>query len=426
MPIEIYIILFIICVVLSFFFSSAETAFISIQKFRLEHMLSSRVKGAKRVAKIISRPEKLLSTVLLGTNLVNTTAAALITSLTISIWGSSGVWYATIGVTVILLIFAETTPKTIANRHAERISFAYSRPLEVISWLFTPFVLALSWVASVLSRLAGGAPVPRSLVSVEEIRTMISVGHRESTVQEHAAKLLHKVFEFGDISAYEVMVPRTEVVAIEQGSTIASLLNTYIKTPFSRFPVFKESMDNVVGILSVKDVLMALAKSAVDNLSTVDDLVRPAYFTPKTKRINELFVEMSDKNYRMCIVVDEFGGTDGIVTLTRLVEEIVGEVGDEHVTSEKDFEIIDEYTFLIDGSMRIEDANEEMNMGLPEGKYETIAGFILNLLGHIPEESETITYKDMKLEITKMSGPKIEKILLTKGEQPKSLQDGTS
>jgi len=411
MPIEIYIILFIICVVLSFFFSSAETAFISIQKFRLEHMLSSRVKGAKRVAKIISRPEKLLSTVLLGTNLVNTTAAALITSLTISIWGSSGVWYATIGVTVILLIFAETTPKTIAHHHAERMSLLYSRPLEILSWLFTPFVLALSWVASVLSRLAGGAPVPRSLVSVEEIRTMISVGHRESTVQEHAARLLHRVFDFGERSAYEVMIPRTEVVAIEQGSTVADLLNLYLKSPLSRFPVFKDDMDNVVGIISAKDVLMALARNTVDRQSTIDDLVRPAYFTPRTKHINELFAEMRDKNYRMCVVVGEFGGTSGIISLTRLIEEIVGEVGDELFASKKGFEMIDEYTFLIDGSMRIEDANEEIGLGLPEGNYETLAGFVLDLLGRIPKEGEQVKHKRLTLTIKEMKGTKIDKIL---------------
>jgi putative hemolysin len=173
-------------------------------------------------------------------------------------------------------------------------------------------------------------------------------------------------------------------------------------------------MDNVVGILSIKDVLMALAKGTVDRESTIDDLIRPAYFAPETKHIHELFAEMRDRNYRMAVVVDEFGGTAGIVSLNRLVEEIVGPVGDELAAVEKDYEVINEYTFQIDGSMRIEEANEEMELELPEGDYETVAGFVLDLLGHIPKVGEQLKYKDMKLVITEMRGLKIEKIMLTK------------
>jgi putative hemolysin len=170
----------------------------------------------------------------------------------------------------------------------------------------------------------------------------------------------------------------------------------------------------VVGILSVKDVLMAEAKDAITDDSTIDELVRPAYFAPETKRINDLFAEMRDKNFRMCVVVDEYGGTAGIVSLTRLVEEIVGPVGDELAEVEKDFEVINEYTFQVDGGMRIEEVNEEMELDLPEGDYETVAGFVLHLLGHIPKQNEQLRYKGLKLVITEMRGRKIEKILLTK------------
>ena len=415
--IELYIVLFIACLVFSFFFSGSETAFISIQRFKLEHLVSTKVKGASRVAKMIERPEKLLSTVLFGNTLVNTAAAALATALAVYLWGERGVLFATIGVTVILLVFTETTPKLIATQHAERLSLNFARPLELISWLFTPFVIALSWIANGFIRLTGDTIGPRLLAKPEEIRTMISLGHKEGTVEEHEAKLLHKVFDFGDRPAYEVMVSRPEVVAIEQGSSVADFLALYAESPLSRFPVFKENMDNVIGILSVKDVLMALAKNTVNDQNTIDDLVRPAYFTPETKHINELFVEMRDGNYRMCVVVDEFGGTAGIVSLSRLVEEIVGEVGDELANVERDFEIINEYTFQIDGSMRIEEANEEMELGLPEGDYETVAGFILSRLGHIARPNEQLRYKGMKLVITEMKGLKIEKILLTKEKQ---------
>jgi putative hemolysin len=251
---------------------------------------------------------------------------------------------------------------------------------------------------------------------------MISVGSKEGTVEAAEAKMLHKVFEFCDRPVREVMVPRPEVVAIAQGSSVADFLALYAQSPLSRFPVFQENMDNVVGILSVKDVLMALAKGTINDDSTIDDLVRPAYFAPETKPTDELFVEMRDENYRMCVVVDEYGGTAGVVSLSRLVEEIVGEVGDELANVEKDYEIINEYTFQIDGSMRVEEVNEEMELELPEGDYETVAGFILNLLGHIPKQNEQLRYKGLKFVITEMRGMKIEKILLTKERQAAAAQ----
>ena len=415
--IELYVVLFIICLVLSAFFSSSETAFISLQRIRLRHMVESNVKGARRVAGMTERPEKFLSTILLGNNLVNTAAAALGTVMAVSIWGEHGVLIATIGVTILLLVFAETTPKTIATQHAERLSLTFARPIQAISWLFTPFVYVLSWIASVFTRMVGSKSVPKSLASEEEIRTMISVGHEEGTVEEHEAKMLHRVFEFGARPVREVMVPRPEVVALEEGSTLADFFVIYAESPLSRFPIYKENMDSVVGILSVKDVLMAQAKNTVNEDDTIDSLVRPAYFAPESKHIDELFVEMRDKNYRMCVVVDEFGGTAGIVSLSRLVEEIVGEVGDELAGVEKDYEIINEYTFQIDGSMRIEEINEEMELKLPEGDYETVAGFILHLLGHIPKPNEQLRYKGLKMVITEMRGLKIENILLTKEKQ---------
>ena len=420
-----YLVFLFICLVLSAFFSSAETAFTALPRLRVEHLVSIKVKGAKRIARMIQQPERLLSTILLGNNLVNTAAAALATALAIKFWPEYGVLIATIGVTILLLIFGETTPKTIAIRRAERLSILFARPIELISWLFTPFVVVLSWIASGFSKIARGAPMHRSLVSAEEIQTMISVGHKEGEVEEAEAEMLHKVFDFGDRPVREVMVPRPEVVCIEQGSKLIDFLALYSESPISRFPVYQENMDNVVGILSIKDVLMAQAKGTINNQAPIDDLIRPAYFTPETKRISELFAEMRDKNYRMCVVVDEYGGTAGIVSLSRLVEEIVGPVGDELAAAEKEYEAINEYTFQVDGGMRIEEANEEMDLELPEGDYETVAGFVLHLLGHIPKTGEQLRYKDLKLVITRMRELKIEEILLTK-ERHRKGSDATS
>ena len=414
---DLYLVLLVICLLFSAFFSSAETAFVSLQRVRVQHLVDNNVRGAKRVARIIARPEKLLSTVLFGNTLVNTAAAAIATAMAIYFWGEHGVLYATIGLTAFLLIFTETTPKTIATQHAEKLAIIFARPLEFFAWIFSPFVIALSWIAIGFTRTVGGTPVSRSLARPEEIRTMITLGEREGTMEEFEADMLHKVFDFGDRPVREVMVPRPEVVAIEKGARISDFLALYAESPLSRFPVYQENMDNVIGILSVKDVLMAEAKDTITDESTIDELARPAYFAPETKHINVLFAEMRDQNFRMCVVVDEYGGTAGIVSLSRLVEEIVGEVGDELGEAEKDFEVINEYTFQVDGGMRIDEVNEEMELDLPEGDYETVAGFILHLLGHIPTANEQLRYKGLKLVITEMRGLKIEKIRLTKEKE---------
>ena len=234
-------------------------------------------------------------------------------------------------------------------------------------------------------------------------------------MEEEAAEMLHNVFDFGDRPVREVMVPRPEVVFIEHGSRLADFLTLYAQFPRSRFPVYQGNRDNVVGILSIKDVLMAQAKGAIDNQSVIDDLVRPAYFTPESKPISELFADMREKNFRMALVVDEFGGIAGIVSLTQLIEEIVGPMGDEMAAVEEDYKVINEYTFQIDGSMRIEEANKEMGLELPEIEdYETVAGFVLERLGHVPKTGERLRYKGLKLVVTEVQGLKIEKIELTK------------
>lgn len=415
-----YILLLLLCLLLSAFFSSAEIAFISLPRYRIEHMVQTRIKGARRIAKLVERPEKLLSTILLGNNLVQTAAAALATALA-SIYLPQGqaIIVTTVAVTIILLIFAEATPKTLATHHAERFALAFAGPVKFLSFLFTPFVFVLSLIASGFTKMFGGTPTSRLLASEAEIRTMISTVHKEGNIEESQAEMLHAVFDFATRPVREVMIPRLEVVGIEQGKRLGDFLKIYTESPLSRFPVFQENMDNIVGVLSVKDVLMSLAKNTATSESLIDDLIRPAYFTPESKPINDLFAEMRDNNFRLAVVIDEHGGTAGIVSLSLLVEEIVGPVGDELATAGKEYEAINESTFQVDGGMRIEEANEEMGIDLPVGEYETVAGFILSLMGRIPKEGERIRYKDLKFVITRMRGLKIEEIVLSKEGSPK-------
>jgi putative hemolysin len=363
---------------------------------------------------MLERPERFLSTILLGNNLVNTAAAAIGTVLAVSYWGEErGLVLATILVTVLLLIFAETTPKTFASHNPERLALTFVRPIEFFSWLFAPLVTLLSIIASGITRMVGGDTTQRLLASPEEIRAMINVGSKEGSVEQSEADLLHAVFEFGDNPVSDVMVPRTEVVAVEKGTTIAQFLKVYSQSPLSRFPVYEENLDNITGILSIKDVLMNLTREGSSLEDPVDGLMRPAYFTPETKKVSDLFTEMRDNNFRMCVVIDEYGGTAGIVSLSRLMEEIVGPVGDELAAAEKEYETINEYTFQIDGGMRIEEANEELSLDLPEGDYETVAGFILSFLGKFPRQGQVLRYNGLKIVVTHMKGKKIEEVLVT-------------
>jgi putative hemolysin len=410
----VYLIIFILCVMASAFFAVAEIAFIALQRFKLEHLLETRVPGASTVQALVRRPDRLLSTILLGNNLVNTTAAALGTILAERFLGSSGTIISIVGVTIILLVFSDTIPKTASAHHAETLAVKLAPAVRTLSYIFSPVVFVLSWIARTFGKLVGAHTERGSLISAEEIRTMITVGRREGSVEKAEAEMLHKVFEFGDRPAREIMVPRTEVIWIQKGTVIVDFFKLYIEHPLNRYPVYQDTTDNVVGIVSSKDVLLTLAKGTCDIEKNIDELIRPVNFAPESKRISELLGEMRDQNFHMCIIIDEYGTTAGIVTLTQLVEEIVGDVKDELAEVNKDFEIIDDSNYQIDGAMRVEDANLEMNLGLPEGDYDTVAGFALKLLGHIPKTGEQIKYKDLKLAITRMQGRKIEMILVTK------------
>lgn len=413
----VYIVIIAILVILSAYFAAAEIAFMSLQRYKLEALVQKNVKGAQLVAWLKEHPERLLSTVLLGNNLVNTAAASLSTALAVSVLGESqGVLVSTFLVTAILLVFGDAIPKTSAAVHSEKISLAVASSIRVVSWIFSPFVLVLSWITTAFGKLFGGKPVGNSLIGEEEIRFMIRAGQRDGGVGEAEATMLHKVFEFGDRPAREIMVPRSEVVWVEKGTIMSDFFALYQKHPLNRYPVFNERRDNVIGVLSAKEVLMALAKGngTCELNRTIDDLTRPAYFAPESKHISDILADMRAKNYHLCVVIDEYGGTSGIVTLTQLVEEIVGDVSDELAELDKDFEIINDSTFQINGYMRIEDVNSETGLDLPEGDYETVAGLIFKILGHIPKTGEQLRYRDMKLTVTRMNENKIEEILVTK------------
>ena len=409
------ILAFLLCLALSAFFSSAESAFIALPKLRIRYLVESGVKGAEKLAKAAEKPERVLATVLLGNNLVNITAATLGTIIALAIFGLPwGPIIATAGVTALILVFGEVIPKTLAVHHAQRLSLVYLRPLRIIELCLYPFVLALERIGLRLTRMVAVPEEGRTLVSEGEIRSAISVGESEGVVEEDEAEMLRKVFEFTDRPVSKIMIPRTEISWVAQGTTLSDFLSLYAEGRYSRFPVYKENTDNVVGMLHAKDVLMRLTDDLNNGDTIIDDLMRPAYFVPEGKRLGELLAEMRDGGHHAAVVVDEFGGISGMVTLGQLTEEIVGDIRDELTGKEKDFVVTGDSTFEVDGGFRLEEANEELELNLPDGDYETVAGFILSHLGRIPRQGEQFKYQNLKFVITEMRGMKIAKVIVTR------------
>jgi putative hemolysin len=419
---QLYFLLLVIFIVLSAFFALMEAAFLSVQRSRVKHLVTTGVAGGSAVDKIIQRPDRLLATVLFGNNVANTAAAVLGSAIAISLWGDRiGVVVATVVMAIAILIFGDTIPKTFATRHAERVTLILAGPVRLIENWLSPIVTAITWVASPFT---GGSKTPlQYLISEEEIRSIITAGQKEGAVEEAEAEMLHKVFEFGDRTVREIMTPRTEVTWVEKGTTLEEFLQIYAESPHSRFPVYADSTDNVVGMVSIKDVLMAQAKGGFNPQDPIDGLTRTIPFVPQTKLLGELLTEMQASGSQIAVVVDEFGGISGIATMEQLLEEIVGEVGDELARSTQEFQAIDERTLEIDGGMRLDEANEKLGLSLPLGEYETVAGFALSCLGHIPKIGEQFKYYGLIMVITEMRGLKIEKIRVIKREGDATLAD---
>ena len=396
-------------VLLSAFFAGSEAAFLSVQRSRLAALILDKVKGAERVEKLASNPEKLLPTVLTGNNLVNVAAAALGTTLAGSYLSPNWAVGVSVGaVTVLLLLFGEILPKVIATKNAEGLALILVRPLQAAQILFFPIV----WVLEIYSRMVGrifGLSGSR-LVSEREIRALIDVAEIEGGVEKGEAALLEKVFHFGDLRVGNVMTPRTEIIFVELSATLQDFLPIYARTTYTRFPVFDGDRENIVGILSVKDLLEAVAQGTIQLHDSVATALRPAHFVPETKPVDELFDELREVGQHMAITVNEHGGVAGVVTLMQLLEVIVGPVGEEGEPIEEEFVAVGQSQFDVLAAMSILEANENLDIDLPEGDYQTLAGFVLEQLGHIPQEGESFRYGEIELEVKEMQAVKIHRV----------------
>ena len=405
--------LFVVCLALSGFFSASETAFIALPRARLLHLVRRGQPGANRVAQLIQRPERFLATVLLSNNLVNTAGAALATVLAISLIGndSLAVLVATLGVTLIVLLFGETLPKTVAWHRSERVAFAVSGPLTVVGFVLSPAVRLLQGFSTLTNKALGISGMAAG-VGDEEIRTLIAAGAQTGTVEAAEAALLEKVFRFGDRQMREIMTPRPEIIWLERGTSLADFLSVYRKSSHTRFPVYETTMENVLGVLSVKDVLSGMSGGSPNLDGDVTGMLRPAFFVPETKSVSETFGEMRQGGHTVVLTVDEFGGIAGLATLKQLLEIIVGQVGEEGAAPEEPVTPLGRNNFRMDAGVAISEINEDLDLNLPEGDYQTLAGFMLDRLGRIPEEGDVVEFRNLRLTVKVMDGVRIEQVEL--------------
>ena len=387
----------------------SETALMALSKIRIRHMVDEGVKGAKLVEKLTENPSKLLGAILIGNNIVNIGASALATSMAVKAFGEGGVGIVTVAMTVLVLIFGEITPKSIAKQKSEKIALGVSKPISLITRIFKPLVIVFSAISSLFIRLLGGDPkATEPFITEEELKTMVGVSEEEGVLEDVEKEMIFNVFEFADSQVKDVMVQRIDVVAVDINATYEEVLEVINAEQFSRIPVYNQNVDDVVGILNVKDLIMA--SQSRENFK-VESYMREPYYTFEFKKIKELFNEMRITRNHIAVVLDEYGGNVGIVTIEDLIEEVVGEIEDEY-DDEKDSDIIvvkeDEY--IVDGSARLDHISDLIGVTMESEEFDSVGGLVIGELGRFPEKSEEVKVNNIKFVVEEVDKNRIKKV----------------
>jgi len=397
----------LILFILSGFFSGSETALTALDRMRLRHLVEKGRPGAARLEAVLEKPDQLLSTILIGNNLVNIAASVFATALLIEIFGENGELLTILILTPLLLILAEISPKTYAAQNPERVAFFVYRPILLFMWVLTPVIWVISGVSSFLQKLFRSEE-QRPVISEDEIKTIISVGEQGGTVREKTRRMLHGIFELSQIRVRDVMIPRTEVVGIDVELPFADILKLVQKARHSRFPVYEEDLDAVVGIVHSKDILNYVHRPEAFDIRVV---ARAPFFVPESQLIESLLQTFREKRVHLAIVVDEHGGVEGIATLEDIIEEVFGEIEDEYDIEEtlKIRKITPGY-YLVDGSASLKTINHRFDVDFSEEHATTLAGFVMQLLGRIPKEGDRCESEDVLLVVGKMINQRIEEV----------------
>lgn len=399
----------LVMIFLSAFFSSSETALVTVNKIRMKNLAENGDKRAARVLKVTSDSGKMLSAILIGNNIVNIFASSLATILAIDLLGDIGSGVATGVLTIIILIFGEVSPKTMATIKADRFALAIAGIIDVMMFILTPVIFIINKLASgVLFLLRVNPNEADTAMTEDEIRTIVDESQESGAIEDEEREMIHNVFDFGDSLAKEVMIPRIDMTFVQADASFEELIEIYRENKYTRYPVYEESTDHIIGIINMKDVILLDTTTEF----SIRNIIRDPYFTYEHKNTADLFVEMRKSSISLAIVLDEYGVTAGMVALEDLLEEIVGEIRDEYDSDEEDAIVqLSEYEFLIHGSTNLDDVNDALDLNFESDDYDTIGGYCLQLLDHLPEENETIFTEDgVVIKIKEVDKNRIESI----------------
>ncbi|WP_425446103.1 hemolysin family protein [Dethiothermospora halolimnae] len=403
----------LVLLILSAVFSSSETALTAITPAKIRRLKEHDEKNAKLLKKIKKKTNTILATILIGNNLVNIAATAILTELTAEVFsGKWSVLIATMTMTILILIFGEITPKTFAAQNPESIAVKVSRMLVVLSKILKPVLIILNKITSIIIKILGGSVDNNgAFVTEEEIKSMVNAGEEEGVVKHKEREMIEGIFQIDDIYVTDVMVPRIDIISISVEDNIEEALNIIIKYGFSRIPVYKDTIDNIVGILYAKDILPFLGsdKKSINDKSIIN-LMRNAFYIPETKKVSNLLRELQQQKIHMAIVLDEYGGTEGLVTIEDILEEIVGDILDEYDNEINLVEKIEENIYSVRAEVSLEEINELFGSDLPEDDFDSLGGFIFSSLGRVPIQGDSIEYGNIDFIVTKISNRRVRQI----------------
>ena len=410
----IQLVIVIILLSASAFFSSAETALMTSNKLKMRNLAENGDKRAAKVLKVTENTDKMLSAILIGNNIVNLTASSISTALTLKIFGSKLVGIATGILTFLILVFGEITPKNVASKNAENMALAYIGVISFLVTLLTPVIFIVNTVAKFVISIFNKNGDDNNAVTEEELRAMVEYSHEEGVIENEEKKMIVNVVDFGDTVAGDIMVPRVDMVMVDEKSSYEEILQVFREERYTRIPVYEETPDNVIGILNVKDFLLIEDK---ENF-VMKELLREPLYTYEYKKTSALMMDMRKTGANIVIVLDEYGITAGLITLEDMLEEIVGEIRDEFDADEDEgISKISDLEYLIDGSTNLDDINDRIGLSLSSEEYESIGGLIMEKLGRLPVEGEIINFDNIVLTVKKMDHARIEKVCL-KLKQP--------
>ena len=410
----IQLVIVIILLSASAFFSSAETALMTSNKLRMRNLAENGNKRAAKVLKVTENTDKMLSAILIGNNIVNLTASSILTALTLKIFGSKLVGIATGILTFLILVFGEITPKNVASKNAENMALSYIGVISFLVTLLTPLIFIVNTVAKFVISIFNKNGDDNNAVTEEELRAMVEYSHEEGVIENEEKKMIVNVVDFGDTVAGDIMVPRVDMVMVDEKSSYEEILQVFREERYTRIPVYEETPDNVIGILNVKDFLLIEDK---ENF-IMKELLREPLYTYEYKKTSALMMDMRKTGANIVIVLDEYGITAGLITLEDMLEEIVGEIRDEFDADEDEgITKVSDLEYLIDGSTNLDDINDRIGLSLSSEEYESIGGLIMEKLGRLPVEGEIINFDNIVLTVKKMDHARIEKVCL-KLKQP--------